>query len=113
MSDPVEVRRQVWHSLVSMLQVYAHAAGLHGKPYAVTSTGSSAEVRYENASLTISFTPEEGVAAWRLTRGECHEQGSFHIDEHGALQFPAGPKELDMAAIDWMDHLSQPEPVNL
>ena len=113
MSDPAEVRRQVWHSLVSMLQVYAHAAGLHGKPYAVTTTVSSAAVKYGNASLTISFTPEEGVAVWRLIRSSSQEQGSFEIDEHGALQFPGGPKELDMAAMDWMDHLSQPEHAKL
>ena len=34
---PAEVRRHVWESLVSMMQVYAHAASLNGKEYVVTS----------------------------------------------------------------------------
>ncbi len=34
----VQVRRQVWDSLTSMLRVYAHAAGLNaGDEYLVTS----------------------------------------------------------------------------
>ena len=34
---PVQVRRHVWESLVSMLRVYAHAASLNGNEYVVTS----------------------------------------------------------------------------
>ena len=37
MSDPIEVRRHIWESLVSMLQVYANAASLNDKKYVVTS----------------------------------------------------------------------------
>ena len=109
--SPDEVRRQVWHSLVSMLQVYAHAASLNGKPFAVTSSDSTAAVRYEDASLSISFAVPTGYATWRSIRPGREEHGSFEIDEHGALNFPLGPKELDAAAIDWMDHLAQLEPV--
>ena len=109
--SPNEVRRQVWHSLVSMLQVYAHAASLNGRAVAVTSTEFGAVVRYEDASLTITFAALTGHATWRSLRPGREERGSFEIDEHGALNFPSGPKELDAAAIDWMDHLAQPEPV--
>ncbi len=110
--SPVEVRRQVWHSLVSMLQVYAHAASLNGKPYAVTSADCSAVVRYEEASLTVSFVPDTGVATWRLIRSGREDHGHFEIDQHGAVNFPEGPKELDTLAIDWMDHLARPEQVS-
>ena len=103
---PVEVRTEVWHSLVSMLRVYAHAASLNGKPFAVSSVDFKALVKYEDSSLTISFSPEEGMATWRLIRPGRDQQGPFQIDEHGAVVFPDGPRELDTAAIDWMDQLS-------
>jgi hypothetical protein len=94
-----------------MLQVYAHAASLNGRPFAVTSTEFGAVVRYEEASLTISFNPQTGYATWRSIRPGREKHGCFDIDEHGALNFPLGPKDLDAAAIDWMDHLAQLEPV--
>jgi hypothetical protein len=113
LSDPVEVRRQVWHSLVSMLQVYAHAAGLNGKPFAVSCSEHSAQVRHEDASLTLSMSPETGAATWQIVRPGREEEGNFQIDEHGVLRFPVCPKELDTAAMDWMDMLAQPEHVKL
>ena len=107
--NEAEVRSEVWHSLVSMLRVYAHAASLNGKPYAITSTDSTALIQYEECSLTISFSPEAGWATWGLIGPGRDEHGHFQIDEHGAVHFPDGPKELDTAAIDWMYLLSQPQ----
>lgn len=109
--SPEEVRRQVWHSLVSMLQVYAHAASLNGRSFSVTSNASETVVRHEDAVLTVSMDAATGRASWRSVRPGREEHGGFTIDPHGALNFPSGEKELDAAAIDWMDHLAQPEPV--
>jgi hypothetical protein len=104
---PAEVRRHVWESLQSMLQVYAHAAGLNGKEYVVTSTSDQVSVKHQDRSLTVSFRPGTGTASWVLARPQCQEMGEFHIDQHGDLIFPAGAKPLDTAAIDWiamLDH---------
>jgi hypothetical protein len=102
---PAEVRQHVWESLVSMLRVYAHAAGLHGKPCVVTGGPAVALVSCGGCTLAISFSADTGDATWRLTRTDCEESGEFRIDEHGALVFPVGPKELDTAALDWIDQL--------
>jgi hypothetical protein len=105
--SPIEVRSQVWHSLVSMLRVYAHAATLNGKEFIVTvDSDTAAVVSYGDCLLEISFSPGTGAAIWRISRPEGDERGNFEIDSEGAVHFPAGPKELDAAAMDWMDNLS-------
>jgi hypothetical protein len=107
---PAQVRGHVWESLVSMMQVYAHAASLNGKDYVVTSGCNKVSVKHEASVLTISFHPDTGEANWLVTRPECEESGEFRIDEHGALVFPAGPKDLDTAAIDWIALLDHTAP---
>jgi hypothetical protein len=101
----VQVRRQVWESLVSMLRVYAHAASLNGKEYVVTSSSEEAWVKYQGSALSLHFTPATGEGGWRIIRPECEEFGVFRIEEDGTLNFPAGPKPLDAAAIEWIEHL--------
>ena len=105
MSDPVEVRCHVWESLVSMLRVYAHAAGLNGNPYLVTSGLNEASVNHGDSTLSLHFSPESGEGDWCTTHPEREECGAFRIEEDGTLTFPIGPKELDTAVIDWLDHL--------
>jgi hypothetical protein len=102
---PAQVRRQVWESLVSMLRVYAHAASLNGKEYAVTGSTEAAEVRSEESVLNLHFEPETGEAGWRVTQPKREEWGVFRIEEDGTLNFPAGPKPLDTAAIEWIEQL--------
>jgi len=104
---PAEVRRHVWESLVSMMQVYAHAASLNGKEYVVTSASYKVSVKHQDRVLTVSFDPGTGDASWKVTRPQCEQVGEFRIDEHGTLVFPAGPRALDTAAMDWialLDH---------
>ena len=57
---PVQVRRHVWESLVSMLRVYAHAASLNGKEYAVTSGPEEAWVKHGDCTFHLSFHPDTG-----------------------------------------------------
>jgi hypothetical protein len=109
-SYPAQVRGHVWESLVSMMQVYAHAASLNGKEYVVTSDSNKVSVKHQASLLTISLHPETGEASWVVTRPDCEEMGEFQIDEHGALVFPAGPKALDTAAIDWIALLEHAAP---
>ena len=109
MSDPAEVRSHVWESLLSMLQVYAHAAGLNGNPYLVTTCSNVASVQHEQSVLTLHFSPDTGEGNWLVTHPEREECGAFRIDEHGSLTEPAGPKEIDQAAIDWIGYLGRPK----
>jgi hypothetical protein len=106
-SDPTDVRSHVWESLVSMLQVYAHAAGLNGNPYLVTTCSNDASVKHEESVLSLHFSPDTGEGNWTVTHPEREECGAFRIDEHGSLTEPAGPKEIDQAAIDWIGFLGR------
>jgi hypothetical protein len=90
-----------------MLRVYAHAASLNGKEYVVTGSEEAAEVKCQNSGLKLHFDPATGEAGWCITRPEREEWGVFRIEGDGTLNFPAGPKPLDMAAIDWIDQLVQ------
>jgi hypothetical protein len=101
----VQVRRHVWDSLVSMLRVYAHAASLNGLEYVVTSDPENAWVKHQDSALSLRFSPAAGEGCWRITRLEREEWGLFRIEEDGTLNFPAGPKPLDAAAIEWIEHL--------
>ena len=107
MSDPTDVRPHVWESLVSMLRVYAHAASLNGGPYTVTNSANEATVKHEDSVLNISFGADTGEGNWCVTHPEREECGAFRIDEHGELTFPAGAKEIDQAAIDWIGYLGR------
>jgi hypothetical protein len=101
----IQVRRQIWESLVSMLRVYAHAASLNGKEYVVTGSEEAAEVKYQDSVLNLDFDSATGEAGWRITQPEREEWGVFRIEEDGTLNFPAGAKPLDTAAIDWIELL--------
>ena len=103
---PVQVRRQVWESLVSMLRVYAHAASLEGKDYAITGSSEEVLVKHQGSVLKLHFHPRTGEASWRITQAEREEWGEFRIEEDGSLNFPAGQKALDTAAIEWLEHLA-------
>jgi hypothetical protein len=108
-SDAVNVRPHVWESLVSMLRVYAHAASLNGSPYTVTEDSNEAKVEHEDSVLNVNFGADTGEGNWCVTHPEREECGAFRIDEHGSLTEPAGPKEIDQAAIDWIGYLGRPK----
>jgi hypothetical protein len=102
MSDPAEVRAHVWESLVSMLRVYAHAAGLNGNAYVVTAGSDAATVNHQDSELSLHFSPETGEGNWCVTHPEREECGVFRIEEDGSFSSPAAPKEIDQAAIEWI-----------
>ncbi len=102
---PLLVRQHIWESLVSMLRVYAHAASLNGNELVVTGISDEAWVKCHDCALSLSFHPETGEATWRVTQPEQETWGEFRIEEDGTLNFPAGPKPLDTAAIDWVEHV--------
>jgi hypothetical protein len=105
-SYPVQVRQQVWESLLSMLRVYAHASGLDGKDYVVTGSAEEALVGHQGSVLKLHFDPGTGEANWRIKKAEQEEWGEFRIEGDGSLIFPAGVKPLDTAAIEWLEHLT-------
>jgi hypothetical protein len=57
--------------------------------------------------LILRFSPDTGEGDWCVTHPEREECGAFRIEEDGTLTFPIGPKELDAAVIDWLDHLGR------
>jgi hypothetical protein len=104
---PVQVRRQVWDSLVSMVRVYAHAASLNlSDEYLVTNTPEEASVKHRDSALNVRFSPETGEGCWCITQPAREEWGEFRIEADGTLKFPAGSKPLDAAAIEWIEHLA-------
>lgn len=106
----IQVRRQVWESLISMLRVYAHAAGLNDvAEYVVTSSSEDATVQHLESTLSVRLDPTTGEGHWRITRPTCEEWGEFRIEEDGNLAFPVGPKPLDQASIDWLEQLGHAE----
>src|SRR5258708_38913827 len=103
----VQVGQQVWESLTSMLRVCAHAAGLNaGDEYLVTRTSEEASVKHRGSALSLRFNAETGVGCWRILQPEREEFGEFRIEADGTLNFPAGGKPLDAAAIEWIEHLT-------
>ena len=103
--EPIQVRSQIWESLLTMLRVYAHAASLGGKEYVVTTVANRAWVKHGACSLVICFRPETGAASWRVIQPKRETWGAFQIEHDGALTFPEGEKQLDAAAIDWVEEL--------
>jgi hypothetical protein len=106
----VQVRRQVWDSLTSMLRVYAHAASLNaGDEYLVTSASEEASVKHRDSALNLQFNPETGEGSWRIIQPVREEFGEFRIEADGTLNFPIGSKPLDAAAIEWIELLGHAE----
>jgi hypothetical protein len=103
----IQVRRQVWDSLTSMLRVYAHAASLNaGDEYLVSSTSEEASVKHRASALNLRFNPETGEGCWRIIQPVREEFGEFRIEADGTLNFPVGSKPLDAAAIEWIELLA-------
>lgn len=112
-ASPVEVRRQIWESLVSMLRVYAHAASLNGNTYGVASNTKTAWLTSMDCVLEISYSAEDGAASWQLSQPPREVRGEeFRIEADGTLAFPGGLKELDLAAIEWVEQLVQASTVS-
>ena len=105
--SPVEVRRQIWESLVSMVRVYAHAASLGNDTYEVAATAEAVRMTTAESTLHIAYSPLSGNAQWNLRKPGHDAEGTFHIGEEGHLIFPEGEKELDAAAIDWVEQLGR------
>jgi hypothetical protein len=106
----VQVRGHVWDSLVSMVRVYANAASLNaGDEYLVTNSPEEISVKHRDSALNLRFNPETGEGCWRIIQPVREEFGEFRIEADGTLNFPAGSKPLDAAAIEWIEHLTHAE----
>jgi len=103
----VRVRWEVWESLVSMLRVYATAASLGRGEFTVTSAADAAWVRHKGNTLGLCFSAADGLASWRMTApGGQERQASFQILPSGALISGGKEKELDEAALEWIEELA-------
>ena len=102
----VRVRWEIWESFVAMLRVYANAASIDRGEFTVTALHAAACVTHEDNVLRLSFDPLNGEATWRFSEEGLRRQGSFRILESGALSFDGQEKQLDEAAIDWIEALA-------
>ncbi len=106
-SFEARVRREVWESLVSMLHVYASAASMGRGEFAVTSASDAPWVRHNGRTLGLRFNAADGLASWRMTAaGGQERRASFQILPTGALISGGEEKELDQAALEWIEELA-------
>ena len=89
--SPVQVRRHIWESLVSMLRVYAHAASLtqamrRRLPALPKQLGEPGDL-----GTAPLFRPWPG--AWLLENKPARTgSGEFEIDDEGRLVLPRAPR---------------------
>jgi hypothetical protein len=107
--DASLVRAELWRSLVSMLRVYAHAASFnHGEHIVTETTPASVSLEHKNAALHLIFDPGSGNATWMLEQhGGAATARVFRLLEVGLIEFDGEEKELDRAAIDWVEELTR------
>ena len=108
----VDVRREVWQSLLSMLRVYAYAASLSHGEIIVTETGPyAASLEQKGHTLMLSFDlwSGKGGSGKEGCRqpGSKHLSGVFEILEDGSLRVSGLETQLDVAAIDWVEQLTR------
>ena len=107
MTDP---RAEIWESFVSLLRCYAAAASVPGSEYLVLNAVGATEVKHDHRVLSFRFQPSSGDATWQLLGEGAESRGSFHMREDSTLEFTGETKELDMAAIDFIEQLAQATP---
>lgn len=101
------VREEVWESLISMLRVYASAASMGRGEFTVSSAADAAWVRHQGNTLGLTFSAADGLASWRMTApGGQERRASFQILPSGALISEGEEKELDQAALEWIEELA-------
>lgn len=99
------VRKEIWRSLISMLRVYASLEGLgRGEAATVEESGMNVVVVEQGGRrLTLSMEAGSGLGRWMLPLSA----GEFTISETGSLEVDHTPRELDAAAIEWLDKLGK------
>ena len=103
MTDP---RAEIWESFVSLLRCYAAAASVPGSEYRVINEDGVTLVEFEQRVLAFHFEPGSGEATWQLSERGTESRGAFHMHEDSTLEFADEAKELDIAAIDFIEQLS-------
>lgn len=98
-----DIRRQVWRSVISMVRVYASLESIRMRePIHLTETTMhSAAVEIGSVRLELIINLESGWGGWRLAG----EAGEFAISDSGLLLVDREQKELDIAAMEWLDKL--------
>lgn len=100
----IDVRREIWRSLLSMVRVYAGLEGLRRQESAefIEPVLDSATVELRGVRLELFLDIESGWGEWRVAA----EAGEFAISDSGLLHVERQQKELDIAAMEWLEKLS-------
>ena len=104
-----EIREELWRSLVSMLRVYASAATLsRGKCQVTEITPGVVLLQSADAELELRFQSATGLGSWTIQPEKgLQGNGNFVLSEAGTLQMNSTEKELDQAAIEWVEDLTR------
>jgi len=102
------LQTELWLSFLSLLRSYAAAASLHSGAVHVATTENSATLTAGNAQLAMTFDPDSSQVSWtQHTPSQAPITGSFELLPEGAIAINGATKDLDHAAIDFIDLASQ------
>jgi hypothetical protein len=109
LDQDARVRREVWQSLLSMLRVYAYATSLsHGEILVIETSPDRALLEHKGHTLVLGFDVRSGQGSCLLP-GSKKVEGGFEILADGRLRFAGIEKQLDEAALDWVEQLTGAE----
>ena len=95
-----------------MLRVYAYAASMANGEIVVTETAPyAASLEHKGHTLVLSFDVRSGKGA-AVQPGVGAGPRGFEILEDGRLRFAGVEKQLDEAAIDWVEQLTRGRIIN-
>jgi hypothetical protein len=89
-----------------MLRVYAYAASLsHGEIVVIETAPYTALLEHRGHTLVLSLDPGSGQGRWHLAGAKDSE--GFEILDDGRLRRAGVERELDEAAIEWVEELTR------
>lgn len=100
----VKVRKEIWRSLIATFRVYASLEALgHGNVARIRETGRDGlTIELNNRKLVLAMDVKNGRGEWDMESSA----GEFTLSDSGVLMIGSEPKELDAAAIEWLERLS-------
>ena len=97
-----ELHLELWRSFVALLRSYA--ALHHPQPAQVEASENTAAILAGAGRLTMQFDPATGAVRWQQhLPPHAAVTGSFIIQPEGTISIDGSTRDLDHAAIDFID----------
>lgn len=107
-ANPQHIRAEIWESLLSMLRVYAYAASVnHGEFRLTSAPPDTLRIEHEGLTLRLSLDAASGAGSWRRAEAGIERSGDLRIQDDGGLLVDGTEKDLDQAAIEWIEDLTK------